>query len=216
MPLNLWKVTVRSQPYPQSCLHPQLPHQHLSGLSYECLGQKGTGHSLLSSNHHLALLKAAADRIWPCSQPITRHGFCAQNTCHWLHQTPPPLPWMALSRGLSQVFRPHFEATLRLLSQANNTQLGQGGGTGTPLLLEHTWGRCPSSVHMCESEHKLALPTTGATHFLPDLPLTRSSQGWSSGRNSFRTMPYFFRRASSRSFRLNSLPAPDSGISSSW
>lgn len=58
--------------------------------------------------------------------------------------------------------------------------------------------------------------TAATTYFRPDLPLTRSSQGWSSGRNSLRTMPYFFLRASSRSLRLNSLPAPDSGISSSW
>lgn len=50
----------------------------------------------------------------------------------------------------------------------------------------------------------------------PALPFTLSSQGCSSARKALRTMPSFLRRASSRSRRWNSLPAPLSGSSSSW
>ncbi|KAF3846508.1 hypothetical protein F7725_003586 [Dissostichus mawsoni] len=52
-------------------------------------------------------------------------------------------------------------------------------------------------------------------HLLPALPLTLRIQGWSSTLNSRFTMPYFFRRDSSRCFLPNSLPAAPSTDSSS-
>lgn len=116
------------------------------------------------------------------------------------------------------------------------TKTPQGGGqsagtntgsipsipSGPPTCQEKSWGTARSQKQRPQPPHKKKQRQVGGhvtalpTHFRPALPLTRSSQGWSSGRNSLSTMPYFLRRASSRSLRLNSLPAPDSGSSSSW
>lgn len=144
----------------------------------------------------------------PAISPLSNYAW---STGHWLSQAPPSQVSRS-SPGHSQAIEPGQQYPVDLPPRLN---FDKRGGPGSPMLLG-TDLRTMSPKYACVRDTSWNLPTISTTHFLPDLPLTRSSQGWSSGRNSFRTMPYFFRRASSLSLRLNSLPAPDSGISSSW